>query len=260
MALDRFYTDHWRDIEPERIERYEAMFVWHDAQKVLLEPAAIKPGHVVLDVGAGPGFFAGGLADLVGEGGSVHGVDINQRFVNDANVRFAQTPNLAFHLLADHQLPFEDDFFDRVVCKNVLEYVPDVDASLREIHRVLKPGGRAHVIDSDWGFVIVEPWDKSQVDRFFSAAKAAFNEAYIGRRVAGYLKDAGFETVTVRLSPFVDQTGRGLHVLRNMAGYIRTFDTMDAAEVDAMIAQVEETLAQDKFLFCLPQFLVTATS
>lgn len=259
MNTDDFYTEHWREIEDERIARYEQMFVWHDAQEVLLAPAELKPGQRVLDVGAGPGFFAGGLASLVGPDGQVDGVDINARFVADANARHADDPRVNFHHVDNHVLPFEDGTFDRVICKNVLEYVPDLAASLAEIHRVLRPGGRVHVIDSDWGFVIVQPWDKATVDEFFSAARPAFNEPYIGRRIGGDLAQTGFADVGIKLSPFVDQTGRGLHVLRNMAGYIATFDTLPSARVGELLAQVEAELDAGRFLFCLPQFLVTAS-
>ena len=77
MDIGTFYTDHWKDIEEARIERYEQMFVWQDAQKVLLEPAELALGQRVLDVGSGPGFFAQGLVSVVGETGQVDGVDIN---------------------------------------------------------------------------------------------------------------------------------------------------------------------------------------
>ena len=258
MDIESFYTDHWKEIEPERISRYEQMFLWQDAQKALLEPAELLSGHDVLDIGSGPGFFAGGLADMVAPQGKVDGVDINAQFVAGANDRFADNPRVNFHQVNDHNLPFADASFDRVICKNVLEYVPDVAATLAEIHRVLRPGGRLHVIDSDWGFVVVEPWASPTVYRFFEAAAPAFNEPYIGRHVAGYMMDAGLEAPKVRLSPFVDQSGRGLHVLRNMAGYIRTFNTMDETEVEGLLRQVEAALEEGRFLFCLPQFLVTA--
>ena len=259
MDVSSFYTDHWREIEDERVARYEEMFVWQDAQAALLEPAQMAEGHRVMDLGSGPGFFAGvGLAGLVGEIGRVDGVDINARFVSDANARFADNPAVNFHHVEDHRLPFDDATFDRVICKNVLEYVPDLPATLTEIRRVLRPGGRVHVIDSDWGFVIVQPWDKDTVSRFFEAAAPAFNEPYIGRRIGGLLVDAGFARPAVRLSPFVDTAGRGLHVLKNMASYIAQFQTLPDDEVASLLAEVEAELAAERFLFCLPQFLVTS--
>jgi ubiquinone/menaquinone biosynthesis C-methylase UbiE len=258
MDVSSFFTDHWKDIEDERISRYEQMFVWREGQRALLAPARIAPGQRVLDLGAGPGFFALALADMVGPAGSVDGVDINARFVADANGRAQGRANVRFHQVGDHRLPFADDQFDRVICKNVLEYVPDLDATLTECRRVLKPGGRIHVIDSDWGFVVVEPWGKAIVDRFFAAAAPAFNEPHIGRRVPGLLARACFERVEVQLSGFVDREGVALNVLTNMAGYIATFDSMPAAEVADLLDQCRAGIADGTFLFCLPQFLVSA--
>ena len=47
-----------------------------------------------------------------------------------------------------------------MLCKNVLEYVPDPDRTIREFKRVLRPGGIAHVTDSDWGLITLEPHGK----------------------------------------------------------------------------------------------------
>ncbi|MCZ6855754.1 MAG: methyltransferase domain-containing protein [Gammaproteobacteria bacterium] len=257
MRSDSFYTDHWKVIEDERVARYEKMFVWREGQKALIQPAGIGEGQVVLDVGSGPGFFALALADMVGEAGSIIGVDINTRFVSDANKRASDRDNVSFHHVTDHRLPFPDGDFDRVICKNVLEYVPDLEATLFEVHRVLKPGGRLHVIDSDWGFVVVEPWGKKTVERFFEAAAAAFKEPYIGRRVPGLMAATGFSSIEVKLSPFVDREGTGLNVLTNMASYIKTLGTLPDEEVAALLDQAKAGITTGHYLFCLPQFLVT---
>ncbi|MDA1075822.1 MAG: methyltransferase domain-containing protein [Proteobacteria bacterium] len=256
---DTFYTDHWKVIEDDRRKRYEQMFVWREGQLALLRGADLEPGMHVMDLGAGPGYFAGGLASIVGDTGRVHGVDLNARFVADANARASDKPNVEFHLVTDHQLPFDEASFDRVICKNVLEYVPDVLASLAEVRRVLKPGGKVHIIDSDWGFVIVEPWGKAVVDEFFVAASAAFNEPYIGRRASGYLARSGFTEVKVNMNPFVDLEGAGLNVLTNMASYIRTFKTMAPQTVDGLLDDARAAVERGEFLFCLPQFLVTGS-
>jgi len=257
MNLDSFFADHWKEIEADRLARYEQMFQWRDGQRALLEPAELQPGQRVLDVGAGPGFFALGIAELVGAAGAVDGVDINAQFVADANARSAGQANVNFHLLEDHRLPFPDRSFDRAICKNVLEYVPDVHASLAEVRRILKPGGRVHIIDSDWGFVVVEPWGKETVDRFFAAAAPAFREPYIGRRAPGALAQLGFQDISVNMMPIVDRDGTGMSVLTNMASYISTFGTLPEAELEGLMSRASQGLEDGTYLFCLPQFLVT---
>ena len=84
MAESTFYTDHWRQIEDERVERYERMFAWRDGNEMLLAPLGLGPGARVLDYGCGPGFMALGMARLIGSTGRVYGVDLNARFVADA--------------------------------------------------------------------------------------------------------------------------------------------------------------------------------
>lgn len=258
--MDRrtFYTDHWQQIEPDRIARYERMFEWREGSEALLEDADLRPGQRVLDFGSGPGFMALALADVVGAVGQVHGVDINARFVADATERAKGRPNVAFHHVSDGRLPLPDAAVDRTIAKNVLEYVPSAAATLRELRRVLAPDGRIHLIDSDWGFVLVEPWGKAGTERFFAAAAVAFKEPHIGRKLPALLRQAGFRHVAARIRAGADQIGGALPMLRNMRGYIKAGGAMPAAEADAMLAEAEEAIETGRYLFSLPQFIVTA--
>ncbi|MBG73042.1 MAG: hypothetical protein CMQ50_09150 [Gammaproteobacteria bacterium] len=259
MDIATYFTDHWINIEDDRVERYERMFQWRESQLEQLAPASIETGHHILDFGCGPGFFALALADIVGKQGRVYGADINERFISDATRRADDRENISFHHLTDHVLPFQAASLDRVLAKNVLEYVPDVTVTLDEMYRVLLPGGRIHVLDSDWGFVLVEPWGKATADRFFDAASVAFKEPHIGRKLVQLLKAAGFEAVTAKIAASLDTSGGGLSVLRNMRRYIGVFDTMDPQEADELIEAVERGVDDGTYLFALPQFVVTAT-
>ena len=255
MRENTFYTDHWRHIEDERVARYERMFAWREGHAALLEPLDLQPGCRVLDYGCGPGFMALGMAGLVAPGGHVYGVDLNARFVADAAARAEGMEHISYHRLEDGRIPLADHVVDRLLCKNVLEYVPDLGATLAEFRRVLEPGGRLLVIDSDWGFVVVEPWGRARTERFFAAASPAFKTPEIGRVLRAELLDAGFVDVEIGIQAGVDTAGGSLAVLRNMASYAGAFNAMPAAEITAMLAEAEAAAETGRYLFCLPQFL-----
>lgn len=258
MDHSTFYTDHWQRIDDDRIARYERMFEWPEGSAALLADADLRPGHRVLDFGAGPGFMALGMANMVGERGQVHGVDINARFVADATARAADRPNVEFHHVLDGGVPLPDGTVDRAIAKNVLEYVPSASATLAELKRVLAPGGRIHLIDSDWGLAVVEPWGKADTERFFGAAAVAFKEPHIGRKLGGLLAREGFRNVAVRIRAHADQAGDALPLLRNMCGYIDAGGAMAVADAEAMLAEAEAAVETGQYLFALPQFVVTA--
>jgi SAM-dependent methyltransferase len=101
-------------------------------------------GLKVLDVGCGQGIDA---IEYARAGADLTGIDLTPR-----HVELARRNLEALGLEADivegdgEQLPFADETFDRVSSNGVLHHTPDIDAALREIHRVLKPGGEARII------------------------------------------------------------------------------------------------------------------
>jgi SAM-dependent methyltransferase len=110
----------------------------------LVREAGIAPGQAVLDVATGPGEPALSIAAIVGAGGRVVGVDVVPAMVAAAE-REAQRrrlDNVVFLTAPAQELPFEDGSFDAVVCRFGIMFFPDPLAGLREMLRVLRPGGR----------------------------------------------------------------------------------------------------------------------
>ena len=258
-----YYRDHWLEIAPERLEAYEQMFEWRPQNAPLLEPAQLAPGQTVVDYGCGPGGLAVELARRVSPGGRVIGLDLNAEFLQRAAARAAREgveSVIAWQRCDGEKLPLESGCADRVVCKNVLEYVPDVGATLAEFRRVLRPGGLAHAIDSDWGLFAVEPLGAERMAQLFAAAAPAYRTPHIGRKLYGAMRAAGFHDVRVQILASADTKGRMAAIVFNMLGYARAAGRMSARELDGIADTLKQALADGTFVLILPQFLVTGSA
>ena len=260
MDKDTYYRDHWVEVEQDRIDAYQQMFQWRPEMDPLLAPASIREGHVVVDYGCGPGGLSLELARRVGDTGQVHGVDLNAEFIDLASKNLAAEgmgERSTFHHVMDDRIPLEDDSVDRLVCKNVLEYVPDVSATIAEFRRVVKPGGLVHILDSDWGMLVVEPLGPEKLSELFEAAKLAYRTPHIGRILYSEMKKAGYGDVDVKIMASADTKGRTMLVLNNMVNYAKVGGEIDPARADALLAEIKQSIADGTFLMILPQFIVT---
>lgn len=144
--------------------------------------ARVSPGDPLLDFGCGTGELAAHLADA---GFRVRGVDIADGMIEKARARFGDRVELT-RLAPDwSRLPFDDASFAGAVASSVLEYVPDLDKVLRELARVVRPGGV---------FVLTVPDERNRVRRaeaVVRAATGALPDALRARapgRLKGYLR------------------------------------------------------------------------
>ena len=115
--------------------------ITRDRLRQILEP---ESGERVLEIGPGTGYYTLDLAEWVGPDGAVEIFDIQQEMLDHTMERARERGISNVHpTLGDaRSLPYADDSFDAAALTAVLGEIPDPDAALREINRVLKPGGR----------------------------------------------------------------------------------------------------------------------
>jgi ubiquinone/menaquinone biosynthesis C-methylase UbiE len=115
--------------------------ITRDRLREVLDP---RPGERILEIGPGTGYYTLDLAGWVGPDGSVEIFDLQQEFLDHTLGRAAERglTNVVPTLGDATSLPYDDESVDAVVLTAVLGEIPDRPAAMREIARVLKPGGR----------------------------------------------------------------------------------------------------------------------
>jgi demethylmenaquinone methyltransferase/2-methoxy-6-polyprenyl-1,4-benzoquinol methylase len=114
------------------------------------EQAAVRRGHKVLDLAGGTGDLALRFAEAVGAGGEVVLADINHAMLQKGRERLVDAGvagNLFIAQVDAEQLPFGSNVFDCITIAFGLRNVTDKDAALRSMLRVLKPGGKALILE-----------------------------------------------------------------------------------------------------------------
>jgi ubiquinone/menaquinone biosynthesis C-methylase UbiE len=110
----------------------------------------LRPGERVLDLGCGAGWASRILARLVGEGpeghGQVVGVDLSDEMIRRARAASRDFDNLMFVWGSAQQIPWEENFFDKVLSVESFYYYADQDRALHELFRVMAPRGRLFIL------------------------------------------------------------------------------------------------------------------
>jgi ubiquinone/menaquinone biosynthesis C-methylase UbiE len=153
------------------------------------------PGRRILDVGCGLGDDAAALAGLVAPGGSVVGVDGSGAMIESARDRHGAVAGLSFEVADAAALPFDDASFDACRVDRVLQHVAEPARAVREMARVLRPGGVLVAYDNDWETLTVDAADRVLTRTILNAWCDRFPSGWIGRQLVPLLLQAGLHEV-----------------------------------------------------------------
>jgi ubiquinone/menaquinone biosynthesis C-methylase UbiE len=139
---EQYFPRSYGGNPPVNYERFFVPAIGAPMAADLIQLAALRPGERVLDIACGTGVVARLASQQVGDSGTVAGLDVNPGML--AVARSATPPGMPiqWHEASAEAMPIPDAAFDVVLCQMGLQFMLDKRAALREMRRVLVPGGR----------------------------------------------------------------------------------------------------------------------
>lgn len=219
--MTTFNATDYRGGAPENYENFFVPAISEPLAADLVSAAALRPGERILDVACGTGVVTRLAAAQVGETGAVAGLDVNPGMLAVARSATPSGATIEWYETSAEAMPLADASFDVVLCQIGLQFIPNKVQALKEMRRVLDPGGRVvlnlpgpipelFVAMRDVLVRHVDPQCAGFVDVVFSL--------HDGDRLRGLMAEAGFSDIvaerthkTLRLPPAEDFLWQYVH-------------------------------------------------
>ena len=199
------------------------------------------------------------MAIQVGESGLVICLDQNQEMISHAKQRCKNVRQTEFYEGDAGKLPVEDHSLDAVSCTQVLLYVENVSLVLTEIKRVLKPGGRVLIVETDWRGVILNSADDFLTQQIFSAWDTTVPSPNLPVHLRPLLKKHGFSKIQAEAIPILN-TGYSPSnfshgVIKWIAKNAEKKGVISKEQTKDWLTDLEKLEKEDSYFFCVNRFL-----
>ena len=224
----------------------------------VLDELRLVPGLSALDAGCGFGADAAEMAGRVTPGGTVTGIDRSDVMIAAARGRH-EAAGLTFQVGDVTALPFPDASFDACRADTVLQHVPDHQAGLSEMARVVRPGGRVAGYELDLETYVVDSPHRTITRAIVTTAADSIAHGWAGRELSGLYRAAGLTEVTVAPRAFLTSFALFQLVFEAHVGRLCTAGALDAQEAEQWWTDLRQAETAGRFLAAITAFVVAGT-
>jgi len=251
------------DDEMGRIQRANAQT--HDSvvrRNTVLETLNLRTGEKVLEIGCGGGFYAYEAAQFVGPTGHVSAIDISEDQIAAARERCAGFAWVKCQIGNILELPHQDGEFDAVYSVQVLHYADDLGKAFREIHRVLRSGGRFVNLSTNWSSCVWHTENKERMRRVLDGFSTHEPHHDLPAILAGELRKAGLQLLHQRAVPIINtsysENSFSYWAPKLIHRYVVGRGAVSKEEADAWAAEFPELDQRGEYFFSLTTVLTEA--
>lgn len=226
---------------------------------LVLDVMQLHTGEHVLEIGCGGGFYAYEVARCVGPSGRVCAIDHSADQITTAKSRCEDMPRVSCRVGDAVALPYESNAFDLVYGIQVFEYVEQLDAALREVQRVLRPGGRCIILSTDWHTVVWHSRQPERMRKILMAWETHSNTPDLPSILSVHLRQTGLEPLRQIPMSFLNRSYNENSFSYWAARVIRSFaeakHTVTAEDAKAWLNEFDILEKEQAYFFCLTSVL-----
>jgi ubiquinone/menaquinone biosynthesis C-methylase UbiE len=224
-----------------------------DIKKLRAETAKrmnVVTGSKVLDVGCGIGGATFPIADIAGPTGLAAGIDISSAMIEVAKRGAGDRPGLEFRVSDACAIPYPDGFFDAAHTERLFLYLPDRLAAIHEMKRVVKPGGRICLVDTDIDSTALYSKKPALTRKMTSIVAASMPNPNSARELAALGRQAGLKDM--KIETFAIATPHEFFMRAIAASLLKA-----AADGSVPHSEVDEFLTEQSSLHASGDFFQT---
>jgi ubiquinone/menaquinone biosynthesis C-methylase UbiE len=256
-------ASHGSEIEAyiSALESFNQIPQLQELKRVGHERIGIGPGAHALEVGCGFGLETLRLAHMATDG-KVAGCDLSADFLAEARRRAQRAGlDIAFTQARAEALPYANHSFGILWAERLLIYVPDVRQAVSEMRRVLRPGGRAALIEPDISTTTINLADRALVRRVMGhEADTNVAHGWLPGLLREVLEEAGFRDTELATRVVVFAPELAANYFAQCGRSAATAGVISDAELEAWNAGIEELVARKRLFATVGYFLFTATA
>jgi ubiquinone/menaquinone biosynthesis C-methylase UbiE len=233
-----------------------------EIRKLRIETAtrmAVVAGQKILDLGCGIGGATFLIADLIGPTGLVAGVDASSALVDAAKHRAKNWPGIEFRVGDACAIPYPDKYFDAARSERVFLYLPDRVGAIHEMQRVVKPGGRVCLLDTDIDSTAIYSKNPALTRKMTSIVAASMPNPNSARELPALSKQAGLKNINIETFAITSPYEFLVRVMTDSLAKAAESGVITRAEVAEWLGEQADLHASGDFFQAWLFVLVTGT-
>jgi len=230
--------------------------------KFYLEQLDLQPGDKVLDVGCNRGETEFFLVNLYPYIGKVTGIDINPEAIGRANQVLAEeysSQKITFEQGDALDLKHENNTFDKIICLETLEWISEPLTAVKEIYRVLKPGGTALIGHTDFESQLFATKNLTRTRKIKDKFCDLGPDGIIGRKLNGICKQVDFSEVETEVYTLTNEQFApnyySYRVAHMMKEWLSGKEVVAGEELTEWLGELKELSEAGEFFYSINRYL-----